>query len=370
MYHLIFIVKIKNNMKVCILGDGLTSLTLAKALVNLNVYVDIFSEKKNSIYSQTRTLGISKSNVDFFNKNIINFEKILWKLKKIEIFSENLKKENLLNFENDNNYLFSTVKNYDLYELLIKDLNKNKYYKKKLYRGKSLSFINEYDLIINCDYFHHITKKYFNKKIVKEYNSRAYTTIIKHENILNDSAIQIFTKRGPLAFLPISDTQTSVVYSLHNLFFSKKENISLLINKYNFKYKIQKIQKIQSFELKSLNLRSYFHKNILAFGDLLHRVHPLAGQGFNMTIRDIKLLSEIIQNRANLGLPLDVSVCLDFEKKIRHKNYVFSNGIDFIHEFFNFERKTNMNVLSKSVKFLGKNYSLNKLFTKIADRGL
>ena len=53
--------------------------------------------------------------------------------------------------------------------------------------------------------------------------------------------------------------------------------------------KIEKLTKIEKFELKSLILRSYFHKNILAF-DLLHKIHPLAGQGFNMTIRDIKTL--------------------------------------------------------------------------------
>ena len=41
-------------------------------------------------------------------------------------------------------------------------------------------------------------------------------TIITHEKILNNIAVQIFTKKGPLAFLPISDTQTSVVYSIPN----------------------------------------------------------------------------------------------------------------------------------------------------------
>ena len=41
----------------------------------------------------------------------------------------------------------------------------------------------------------------------------------------------------------------------------------------------------------------------MAFGDSLHKIHPLAGQGFNMTLRDIKILSNIIQNRIDLGLP-------------------------------------------------------------------
>ena len=50
-------------------------------------------------------------------------------------------------------------------------------------------------------------------------------------------------------------------------------------------------------ELKSLNLKSYYYKNVLAFGDILHKIHPLAGQGFNMTIRDIKLFLEIVKRK-------------------------------------------------------------------------
>jgi len=82
--------------------------------------------------------------------------------------------------------------------------------------------------------------------------------------------------------------------------------------------------------LNSLNLRSYYHKNILAFGDLLHKIHPLAGQGFNMTIRDIEVLLEIIKKKVNLGLSLDSSVNVEFQNKIKHKNFIFSNGIDLI----------------------------------------
>ena len=126
---------------------------------------------------------------------------------------------------------------------------------------------------------------------------------------------------------------------------------------------------INCFELKSLSLRSYYHKNILAFGDLLHRIHPLAGQGFNMTIRDIKILLEVIASKHNLGLNLDSSVNYHFENKLKHKNFIFSNGIDLVHEFFNFERKMNSSFLSKSVQLLNKNHKINKFFTKIADRG-
>ena len=56
---------------------------------------------------------------------------------------------------------------------------------------------------------------------------------------------------------------------------------------------------------------------------------------------------------------------------LKHKNFIFSNGVDLIHEFFNIERKSKNNILSKSVQFFGKRiYQIKKMFTKIADKGI
>ena len=354
-------------MRVCILGSGLSSLTLAKALVNEKIYVDLYYSNNNKI-NKSRTLGISKSNFDYFNSNIIKIEKIIWKLKKIEIFSENLKNEKILNFQNDKDQLFSIIKNFDLYDILDHSLTNNKYFNKIKLNKKFQDFEN-YNLIINTDYSNIFTKKYFNKKIIKKYNSHAFTTIIKHEKISNDIATQIFTKLGPLAFLPISKNETSIVYSI-NRSLTKKQDLINLIHKYNFKYVIKEIGNVNSFELKSFVLRSYYNKNILAFGDLLHRIHPLAGQGFNMTIRDIKILLEIIQNKIDLGLPINSSVNQEFQKNAKHRNFIFSNGIDFIYEFFNYESKIKNNFLVNSLKYIGNKNSINNMLKKIADTGL
>ena len=357
-------------MKVCILGNSLSSLALAKALVNKNIYVDLWSSKNTIKPNRSRTIGISKSNIDFFNKNILNIEKLAFKLNKIEIFTDNLKNEKLIKFENSSDELFSIIRNFHLFETLEKSLLRNKYFN-KINKNAIKCVLNNYNLVINTDYLNLISKKYFTKKIIKEYNSTAYTTTLKHDIIYNNTAIQIFTKRGPLAFLPVSESETSIVYSLHNnLNIKKTENIEELIKYYNFKYNIKRIEKIASFKLKSFILRSYYHKNILAFGDLLHKIHPLAGQGFNMTIRDLSVLLKLIQTRISLGLPLDSSINSEFDKILRHKNYIFSNGIDLIHEFFNFERKYNNKIISKSVQMLGKNALLNKVFVNIADRGI
>ena len=354
-------------MNVCILGNGLTSLTLAKSLVNKGICVDIISSEKKDKINLDRTIGISKINLDFFNKEILDINKISWNINKIEIYSENLNYERILNFQNNNQKLFSVIRNYELINHLLKELKKNKLckFKKNLINQDILK--RGYDLIINCEYSNFITKKYFFKRITKNYNNYAYTTIIKHSKINNNKAVQIFTSKGPLAFLPISKFETSVVYSVKG---NQKINFKDLIRFYNKFYNILHINNFSRFELRMSNLRNYYHDNILAFGDLLHKIHPLAGQGFNMTLRDIKIFSDIIQEKLNLGLPLNVSVNHEFEKKSKHINYIFSNGIDFIYEFFNYEGKIKSNFFVNSLKYIGSKNSINNILKKIADTGL
>ena len=89
-----------------------------------------------------------------------------------------------------------------------------------------------------------------------------------------------------------------------------------------------------------------------------------------MTIRDIKILLEIVKTRLDVGLSIDSSVNSEFQKKLRHKNFIFSNGIDLIHEIFNIERKMKSGFLSKSVRFISNYSAINRMFTKIADRGV
>ena len=52
-----------------------------------------------------------------------------------------------------------------------------------------------------------------------------------------------------------------------------------------------------------------------------------------MTIRDIIDLSNIIDEKLELGLELNSSIFEEFEKKTKHRNFIFSQGIDFIFNF-------------------------------------
>ena len=124
------------------------------------------------------------------------------------------------------------------------------------------------------------------------------------------------------------------------------------------------------FQLNFKILRNYYFKNILAFGDILHQIHPLAGQGFNMTLRDIRVLLSLIKNKSSLGLPIDYSVFSDFEKETKHLNFLFSSSNDFIYEFFNHDNYY-LNYFSKKIfNYLNNNKLFNKVAVQYADKGI
>ena len=357
-------------MKVCIIGSGLVSLTLAKVLALKGLSVDILIKNDIRKLGQSRTISITKSNVDYFNEHILNIQNLLWEIKQIKIFTEKFDKGEILNFANFNNKAFSVVRNDEIYSILKKNLAFYKNIKFKKEKNYNQLIKENYNLIINCEYNSKITRKFFSKHVKKKYYSFAYTTIITHQSkIKNNIATQIFTKNGPIAFLPISNKKTSVVYSFKDKMNSNTDKIIKLIHRFNPGFKIKNIENPLKFELNSSNLRNYYKDNILAFGELLHKIHPLAGQGFNMSLRDIKLLSLLIDKRLDIGLEIDSSLCYEFEKEIKDKNFIFSAGIDFIYEFFNLESKIQNKAISKSISTLGKNKFINNFFKKIADEG-
>ena len=363
-------------MNICLIGSSLTSLALAKNLINKKIKVFIYYKNYKLNKFNSRTIGISRNNLNFFNNEIIKIKKNkLWKINKIEIYNEKNKSEKILNFEKSQQELFSMVYYNKIYRLLENNLKKNKLFKAILIKNNSIykKILKEkkHNLIINCDGNNKIAKDIFYKKIIKNYNSHSYVTVFTHKKTKNLKAIQIFTKIGPIAFLPISETETSVVFSiLDSSKIINEVEVKSLITKFNPNYIIKKFSKIEKFQLNFSSLRNYHDNNLMSFGDSLHKIHPLAGQGFNMTLRDIKILSDIIQLRLDLGLPLDKTIYSEFEKKTKHLNFIFSNGIDFIYEFFKFDNRYENQYLDNFLKYLGKNKSFKNLTNKYADEGL
>jgi len=362
-------------MKICLIGSGIPCLLLANILSNKNINISIFKENHYENKFSNRTIGISKKNVDFLTSEKIFVEKYAWSIKYIKIFNELKNNNEILNFGQKNDKLFSIIKNYQFINLLKKKIKNNKQIKvvkknKVIFYNSIINNKNQFDLIINFNENNKISKEIFFKRQYKDYNSLAYTALIKHQKCDNRIAYQVFTKFGPIAFLPCSNKETSIVFSIYKNFKHLSESKILnLVKKYNKKFSIVSFSKFEKVNLKGSLLKNYYYKNILSFGDSLHKIHPLAGQGLNMTIRDIKILSHLIDEKIDLGLPLDQTLLQEFQKKTKHFNYLYASSINFIFDFFKFDNKFNNNYSNKIFYFLEKNSLFKKYSTKLADNG-
>ena len=356
-------------MKISLIGNNLTSLILASILSDKNFHVEICYIKSSKFNFKTRSIGITEHNLIYLTNYFKNIRKIKNPINEIKVLIKNKKIDENITFNQNSKVLFNMVK-YDVLKKQIENkVKSNRYISFKNLKKKSdllsLPQKKNPDLVINCEGSNVLTEKYLRTKVFKNYNNKAFTTIISHSKIENNQAIQIFTEFGPLAFLPLSKTLTSVVFS----FDMKKKDISeieiyKIIENLNPKYKITSHLKFENFNLKLKLPKKYFFGNILFFGDSIHAIHPLAGQGFNMTLRDIINFEKIIDEKINLGLNIDKNIFSEFEKKTKSNNLLFSFGIDFIHEFF----KINNNYLSKNIS--KKIFSYIKNNDKIKNLGI
>jgi len=375
------------KQKICIIGDGLAGVTAAIILSKENIQIDLYSNKNKNFFLDNRTTAISESNYQFIKKNInLGTQNFFWWCKKINLFFEDKKKiTNFLNFDKNKNLMY-IFQNKDLkkrLDKLISTTNEVTLRKKKVEHvntdegfiifGKKKIF---YDLIIlsiggRSELYSTIDE---GRSIEKNYDELALTTIIKH-NAQIKNASQFFLKEGPLAILPFKKKAFSTVWSVSsNYFFINKKNIKkILTEKLRILLKtksIQNIKKIQSYQI-NLNLKTrYFKKNVLILGDGLHTIHPMAGQGFNLVLRDIKKLKELMSKTLKLGLSIKDSFILkDFYNSRKPENNLFGLGVNLTNIFFK-DNKYFYPVKRGILNNINRFSFIKKISQSISDRGI
>jgi 2-octaprenyl-6-methoxyphenol hydroxylase len=341
-----------NLQKICIIGDGLAGLSAAVILSQENIKIDLYASNNKKI-NDDRTTAVSESSYQFIKQKFnIKNQNIFWPCKEIKLFYEDGKIiKNFLNFKEEQKHVMYIFKNKELKQKLKKQIKEKRNIKiiKKIITD--IDYVNGsillqkhkffYDLIIICTGSN--SKLYNNitggRSIEKNYKEIALTTTVKHYSKIN-KASQFFLKEGPLAILPFNKNTFSVVWSVSDTFYKKNskdikkflmEKIKILLNN----SKIKNISNVASFPI-HLNLKTkYFKKNVLILGDGLHAVHPMAGQGFNLVLRDIKKLSYLMHKGLKIGLSLKDSLILkEFYHARKPENTILGLGIDFTNIFF------------------------------------
>ena len=69
-------------MNICLIGFGIPSLILANILAKKNIKISIFDEGKTKNNSSSRTIGITKNNIDYLKKEKIIIRNKAWKMNK------------------------------------------------------------------------------------------------------------------------------------------------------------------------------------------------------------------------------------------------------------------------------------------------
>ena len=167
-------------------------------------------------------------------------------------------------------------------------------------------------IIIACDGFNSLAREKIEIKSTKhDFNQTAITFQLKVKLDNQNEAKQFFLKESILAILPIKKDLVSIVWSCNSQFYKKidsfdeksiEDELNLTIG--DFYKDIKVVSKIESFPLTMNRVESFFKDRVLLVGDAAHFIHPLAGQGLNLGIRDIITLEKIIDKKdyADIGL--------------------------------------------------------------------
>ena len=388
------------KQKICIIGGGLTGLITAITLSKLNLEIDLITGNINKDIKSNRTIAISQENYDFLKKlKISKFsKKEFWPCTKMKLYTETEKKEfteifGLNRDKKQKKQILYMMENSIIMKHLIRNIKKKNTISlktKKIISGivssgllksvKSKSKDNsKYNLVIICTGSNsYLVKTLFNDQTFEHsYGEVSITATVKHSFVNNNVVRQIFLNNEILALLPISNTKTSIVWSIKKDIINKyKKKNDLLLKKriiFYIKYFLKKVKFVTGIEYKNLYLlirKKYYQDRVLLFGDALHVVHPLAGQGFNMMLRDLASLERILKNKINLGLDVGSSAILsEISDETKPRNFVYSLGVDFLKNYFSFQRKPFKDFRNKIIIMLNRNIFLKNIFFDLADKG-
>jgi 2-octaprenyl-6-methoxyphenol hydroxylase len=175
----------------------------------------------------------------------------------------------------------------------------------------------------------------------KEYDQTALVFNIKHSHPHNNCAYELFMKNGPFALLPMQDPyQSSIVWcekkGIEKIDLSDKEFAEYLMIRCAPVYdEVKIITGVTKFPLSLSYMDEYYKDRAVFIGDSLHFMHPVAGQGYNLSIRDIDRLVELFLKYQCLGLDIgSQSLLKEFQAHRQRDNKSMMRFTDGINNLF------------------------------------
>tara|TARA_B100000029_G_C17598866_1_gene965111 strand:+ start:1944 stop:3116 length:1173 start_codon:yes stop_codon:yes gene_type:complete len=332
--------------EILIIGSGLVGLVVAHSLSSLNYKLTIVDRKKTidtkKYFSDTRTTAVSEGSKIFLEKlSLWSFlEPYCEPIKQIKVYDRSSKNKILFNNYKEDSNLGYVIENKIFSKILLDKLKNKKntnvlfdqdVKKIQLDENNAKAYLQKYKitskLIVSADGKNSNVKKMVGNKTYKKiYSENALVLNFSHETSLNNIAYEAFLNTGPLAILPMKSFKQ---YFKSTLIWSNKPEFLKKLNDLDNRFianfieekigsivgKIIKVNTKQIFPLSAHINESFINKRLVYVGDSAHSIHPIAGQGWNLGVSDVKNLHEIcIKSKEAIGSDL-------FCKKYNYLSY-------------------------------------------------
>jgi 2-octaprenyl-6-methoxyphenol hydroxylase len=179
---------------------------------------------------------------------------------------------------------------------------------------------------------------------ITEYGQTALVTSVQASLPHQNTAYERFTEQGPLALLPIAGKQLSVVWTRKHeqaqalMAGGEAEFLAELQACFGYRLGALKLTAPRrAFPLSLIRADSMVSGRTVIIGNAVHQLHPVAGQGFNLGIRDVAQLADLLiqqrQNQADLGAADLLNRYAKQRQQDHSKTIGFTNNV--VHIFSN-----------------------------------
>ena len=165
---------------------------------------------------------------------------------------------------------------------------------------------------------------------------------VAHERPHRGIAHERFLPAGPFAILPMTGNRSSLVWTEHAALAPAllEATPAVFARELDTRFgdflgALEPVGPRWSYPLSLTHARRYVAPRLALAGDAAHAIHPLAGQGFNLGIRDAAVLAELVVDRARLGLDIGGDdVLTHYQRRRRFDSVVLIGVTDGLNRLF------------------------------------